>query len=652
MPDASSSHHAQPYRRAANYEPIKVCLLGASGAGKTCFLAGLTVLSEPDRASLITVLHDNTKTANYLDSLQNTLRSRQWPPPNNATFILDMTVMVERRAIDLRVVDYPGEDFTGALRTLETAEIDDLYRFSQQAQIFLLLFSPHRDLAGGEPRDTNATLIARQAAHLQAITQVWKERSLGTPSGAKRSHPIELGLVVTQCDRVPGLTTPQAAKQFFLTRAPNLVAKITALADGVDFFGISVLGPPTRGNCSQVITGNSLPPPHLQPYGYEPLFEWICNYRKRHYMRRMFPRLFSGLVAAALAGAIGFGMWRAHVADAHAILVGDRPVLDRIEATSPWFLDASTRQLRDDLVRQTVQRLSDEVERANTPDEFQQLTKECASLADADTESFRPQVSSLRQAVTARERHVLFSSLERDFQSTPRPVDFPSRASAFVDRFQSGQEVDSVRDMTRALEQEVVTTRRARIKGMPTSNSLDIAAKARAILEFASASERMLTPGELERMRRAAAMAQSFSERRNWSVTIKKSGGFTAAYAQSVLLGRKNLGDQDLHNFDGSYTGEVKDKTWTADPAIISWQAGDRLVVTLKFEGYINDGWVADQIDDSPLAIGSLVGRRNLQVKQGWGGYVKYPYVEFQVNGLSPSDWSAVESYISPGSAW
>ena len=185
-------------------EPIKVCLLGASGAGKTCFIAGLAVLSEPDRASIITVLHDNKSTADYLDSLQDTLRSGQWPPPNNATFILDMTVIVEGRAIDLRIVDYPGEDFTGALRTLDIAEIDELYRFSKQAQIFLLLFSPHRDLAADDADTATKTLIARQRAHLQAITQVWKDRELGTPGEDKRSHPVELGLVLTQCDRVPG----------------------------------------------------------------------------------------------------------------------------------------------------------------------------------------------------------------------------------------------------------------------------------------------------------------------------------------------------------------------------------------------------------------------------------------------------------------
>ena len=84
MPDRSQPKPTLARGKAATEEPIKVCLLGATGAGKTCFLAGLAVLSEPDRKSIIDVLHDNKGTADYLDSLQDTLRSGNWPPPNNA----------------------------------------------------------------------------------------------------------------------------------------------------------------------------------------------------------------------------------------------------------------------------------------------------------------------------------------------------------------------------------------------------------------------------------------------------------------------------------------------------------------------------------------------------------------------------------------
>lgn len=652
MRDRSQSKSSTSRRAESRDEPIKVCLLGATGAGKTCFLAGLAVLAEPDRASIINVLHDNKGTADYLDSLQDTLRSGHWPPPNNATFILDMTVMVEGRAIDLRVVDYPGEDFTGALRTLETQEIEELYRFSRQAQIYLLLFSPHRDLAVKDASAATATLIARQRAHLQAITQVWKERATGDPQEQKGAHAVELGLVITQCDRVPGLTSPQAAKEFFKVKAPNLVGKLTELADSADFFGISVLGRPADGDSSRVATENSPPPARLDPYGYEPLFRWIRDYRDRHRWRRLRPRVWGVSMAAVATVAIGFGVYKSHVDHVRAVIGSDRPALERIEETSGLFLNSATRQVRQDLIRDTVQRLSDEIDRANTTDEFELLEKEVGRLSQADTETFHGQVTELQRNLTARTRRVLFTGLDEDFQSRPRPLDFQTRASAFVDRYQSGEEVARVREMLRQIPIEEASAHRARLKGMPTRDSLDVAAKSRQILEFVNEYESILQPEEARRMRRAADLARSFSERGNWTVHIKKSGGLTADYAQSVLLGSKKLGDQNIHVFDGESSGETKDKIWATEPAFIRWQAGEPLAVTLMFEGYVNDGWVAYQIDDSSLAIGSLVGRRKLSARRGWESYVRDPYVEFQVENLSPADWETVKAYVSPGSAW
>ena len=652
MPDESPTNSARRSGPTGSAEPIKVCLLGATGAGKTCFIAGLAVLSEPDRASIITVLHDNKSTADYLDSLQDTLRSGQWPPPNNATFILDMTVMVEGRAIDLRIVDYPGEDFTGALRTLDTAEIDELYRFSKQAQIFLLLFSPHRDLAASDASTVTTTLLARQRAHLQAIAQVWKERELGTPGEDKRSHPVELGLVVTQCDRVPGLTSPRAAKEFFKSRAPNLLSRLTDLADSADFFGSSVLGRPAEGDGTQITTTNSPPPEQLDPFGYESLFRWIRDYQDRHRMRRLRPWLVGGAISAVALLAICFVLWKSHSDYVRAVLTSDRPPVEIIAETSGWLLDPTTRRLRMDLIRATLQRLTDDVERASTPDEFERLDTELAKLNSADTETFHVQVSTLKQNLGTRTRYVLFMALKEDFQSTPRPLDFQSRASSFVDRYQSGDEVDAVRTMIRTLGKEVVAAHRTRLKAMPTRDFLDIAAKHQQIIGFLDKYESTLEPAESKQIRRAAELARLFSERKNWSVTIKKSGGLADEYTHLVLLGQKGLGSEDLHVFDGTSAGASKDRVWTSAPAVFSWRAGDPISVTLRAKGTIFGGWVAYQIDDSSMAIGSLVGRRNLLLRPGYGEYVSDPYVEFQVDDLSPSDWEAVKAYISPGSAW
>src|SRR5271157_5039567 len=97
----------------------RVCLLGSEGSGKTCFLAGLAVLGEPNRHTRVTVKPTDSVTVDYLDELSRTLRCQQWPPPTSMTTILNMTIGLRGKLIDVLIVDYPGEDFRTELRRLK-----------------------------------------------------------------------------------------------------------------------------------------------------------------------------------------------------------------------------------------------------------------------------------------------------------------------------------------------------------------------------------------------------------------------------------------------------------------------------------------------------------------------------------------------------
>ncbi len=49
---------------------VRVCLLGSEGSGKTCFLAGLAILAEPNRHTRITVSPTDTPSVDYFDELR------------------------------------------------------------------------------------------------------------------------------------------------------------------------------------------------------------------------------------------------------------------------------------------------------------------------------------------------------------------------------------------------------------------------------------------------------------------------------------------------------------------------------------------------------------------------------------------------------
>ena len=60
---------------------VRVCLLGSEGSGKTCFLAGLAILAEPNRHTRITVSPTDTPSVDYFDESRGLAASSGRPRP-------------------------------------------------------------------------------------------------------------------------------------------------------------------------------------------------------------------------------------------------------------------------------------------------------------------------------------------------------------------------------------------------------------------------------------------------------------------------------------------------------------------------------------------------------------------------------------------
>jgi hypothetical protein len=642
----------------ARRRQVKVCILGAKGAGKTCFLAGLAVLSEPNRESIVTAIHDDPETADYLDSLQATLRAGAWPPPTTATVVLNMTVMVEGAAVDLRVVDYDGEDFTGALRTLDRDSVEKLYQFTREADIFLLLFAPQRDLTDDGSAERAKTLIERQRAHLQAIAQVWREK-VGREEPSIADLRPELGLVITQCDRVPGLDSPTAARKYFRDHAPHLVERLAEYASSVKCFALSAIGPPdVSGDPAKGGLGDR-PPATINPYGYEPLFRWIRAYPSRRSW--WWKRAVIGVAVAALAVVVGGLLVDNAMRSSRVSAVLDSPTLSDLEKVerSSGRVNRAAAQRRSDFLRDLLERLEERLKSATSDDDFQRLRGEASALAACDTDSFRGQYAEFAEKVRSRERRLRLDMLVDDYNAQPRPTAFVEQCRRFVDEYRSGDDVEKVRQMLVKVGDEIIRKRRDAIKEMPLGSSSQVAAKANAILEFTRDFERQLPEDEVVRMRKAAEIARLAAgqgRQGQWEVTLVRSGGLTVPYWQSVIIS-KTRGGEPIHTFEGAGDGATKDKTWSSSPVRIAWQAGEPLHVSLKIEGRVQDVDVGFLQDKGPMAIGLLLGRRSLNVEPGSEAYSNDPYVEFRVTGpdniaVGRNDWQAAEDFIWPGNRW
>src|SRR6188768_1322428 len=149
------SADAKPSDAKKGPGPIRICLLGSQGAGKTCLLAGLAILGEPDRASPFQVTGSNPESQSYLNELARCLRSQEWPPPTNWTRQLRLDIRFRGRLMLLHVVDYLGEHFQTAMTELDYEKVQELREHMIRADSLLILVDPLTDLMARRVQETN-----------------------------------------------------------------------------------------------------------------------------------------------------------------------------------------------------------------------------------------------------------------------------------------------------------------------------------------------------------------------------------------------------------------------------------------------------------------------------------------------------------------
>ncbi len=62
-----------------------IFVIGYTGSGKTCFISGLHEYGRAHQDGGLSVLHDDTQTAAYLEDLSAFRQQGQWPPPTTGT---------------------------------------------------------------------------------------------------------------------------------------------------------------------------------------------------------------------------------------------------------------------------------------------------------------------------------------------------------------------------------------------------------------------------------------------------------------------------------------------------------------------------------------------------------------------------------------
>ena len=256
-----TGHHKQT-------NPPRICVLGAVGAGKSTFLAGLAVLGEPNRRSGLTLAGRDDTTQATLLRFAKMLRGREWPPATNKTTLLRVVLGISGTETELLLLDYPGEDFKKALGELDSEANREFLEFFRKSDALVLLFDPQLDLQNPDPEG----LIERQTAHLNAIVDLARERG----------GSLDVAVVLTKVDREPELTNRSAARVRFLHHAPELNKRLAERISDIAYFPLSAVGRPG----SYASNEDHQPPSVLEPFGYDDLFKWVLSRRQARIWRQ------------------------------------------------------------------------------------------------------------------------------------------------------------------------------------------------------------------------------------------------------------------------------------------------------------------------------------------------------------------------------
>jgi len=230
-----------------------IFILGCRGAGKTTFLAGLAVLSEPKCKSPFQIVVENQDGAKRLTDLQKYASEKKWPAPTQDLLPFEFELSYRGKSYDLSFLDYPGEDLLEAMETLDFANREKIQEQMTRADLVLVVTDPTQDLDTPLCVDRQAA-VRRQNAIAQAVGQLVKERQ-----DTNKELPC-IAMVVTKID---------------LLEAQNLTVRDVALKNQdfrkqLDAYAKNAGAIDCHGIANNI-------PESLLPRGYEQLFDWISQ---------------------------------------------------------------------------------------------------------------------------------------------------------------------------------------------------------------------------------------------------------------------------------------------------------------------------------------------------------------------------------------
>lgn len=641
--DPSHSSESDPEVQPANPRPsttkppIRICVLGSEAAGKTCFLGGLAILSEPNRDSHVHVIGADADDAasggsasqRFLNEVARTLRAGDWPPPTTLTREIELDLRFRDRLFKFDVIDYAGESFREALNQLDRSRQQVLIDHMLQADFILLMLDPQSDLPDEKPLSTaqRQSVHERQNAHVAGIRKVFDDAQV-----TRRALP-HIGLVITKADAHPEITS---AEKYVAQRGANLLARIKSWGVETRCFATSAVGRVENGR----------PARELTPTGYAQIFDWIVATNRRARLRRITKRF---LVPAALAiFTIALLLFLQSKRAQQVAADTSRSLETRVRSANRALIATPTlRSNIDALVADQLGSMRERFTNLRSTEELAQLRSDFLLLKSLRRTTRAHEITEFGTLLEEGDRNL---RLRRIRNMQPTDPELLSICQAFIKDYPAATEaaeieglIARIRDINEESDREKV--RRVSVQ----KGDLDsLNRKAAAIMEYAL--DHRNSP-ETVNMEAAAGVARRLASTSPLKVHIRGAGKFIKSREWEL-----RVYVDDLENPAGKFPtdGKVKRATWDQPLKITNWKPGATVRYVVEEFRLVNE-IVAELDSNDLLSIRSLGLNTMLPIRDDFGAqYIDGPYfaVVTEIEGFSRQDWKLLEQYVHPGKKW
>ena len=624
-------------------EPLKVCVLGSEGSGKTCFLAGMAILSEANRPDPIQVLGTYKETQKYLNDLAEIIRNQEWPPATTSTTVLQLDLLFKKDVLNLVIIDFPGEDFRTALNDLDFEHIKTLKDHMFHADAILFLFDPNLDLKLKHDLTSceNQNLQERQSAFLNSFIEYY--RSQIDNSQKKRIKLPNIAILLTKSDLYPDLHEGKISpEKFFKKIAPNFFIKIKSWSSSLAFFAISSVGRVENGTGGQIFK----PVLQLSPSGYSKLFAWIMRVREKTLSKNKIVATFIIITIVAVLMSTGVYYWYYQNEKLKALIKDLSTPLDVAisEGSKVLFPTQELKKEIDTKIEKKVRSLEKELAETRTVSGIRAILKETKSLLAIKYTTLSIQLKELKKNVTDKLDNAIFKQVSNANDSNHKQR-FNKLANDYIQEFPEGKNNKKIQDMLLENKNSVYKKQRYKVLEVKCTDSNSFGRKAKAIRDFL-----LKYPDEQEKktLDRAARLAQMLSEKRKYNVGLINSGRFKKKRNFKIVV---SINDKIIKEFKS--TAKVKQTNWKNTNFQITWKPNDKIPIELVDLDFVDEK-VADIQEKNPLSIRVFNHKQAFtKIEKDWEQKIDgKPYVKFQVEGLSKDDWKILNDWVYTGDMW